>query len=95
VSVAAFPDGEECGTHNHRGAHEFFYAVGGYGIITVDSVRYNVQCGDSILVPAGVNHNIMGVGSDDREGKFQVLCGFVVAPSHENDETPWDPVVTE
>lgn len=91
-SVAIFPWHEECGTHNHRGASEAFYVLAGYGIIEIDGTRYAVQQGDSVVVPVGSNHNLVG---DSQDSEFTVLCDFIVAPGHEDDEYPWKPVGSE
>jgi mannose-6-phosphate isomerase-like protein (cupin superfamily) len=86
TSIASHPAGEECGSHNHRGAVEQFMVIGGRGIIEVDGVRHEVGVEDCVVVPVGATHNLIGVSRDE---PFRVVCTFVMAPGHEDDTTPW------
>jgi quercetin dioxygenase-like cupin family protein len=85
-SVAYHPCGDECGRHNHRGANEAFYVLAGTGVIEIGVERYEVGPGDSAVVPAGIDHNLIGASADF---PFTVLCDLVRAVGHESDETPW------
>lgn len=91
VSVAKHLPGEECGTHNHRGADEYFFVVAGSGIVTVGDVDYQLNAGDSVLVPVGLMHNLKGVSTEE-DGIFEVLCALVVAKGYEWDDEPWKPL---
>lgn len=88
TSIATHPAGEACGRHNHRGAVEMFLVLDGCGIIEVAGERHRVVADDCVVVPHGVDHNLIGI---DREVPFRVLCVLVVAPGHGNDPTPWKP----
>ncbi|HKX23887.1 MAG TPA: cupin domain-containing protein [Candidatus Saccharimonadales bacterium] len=88
VSVAFHPAGEGCDLHNHRGAVEVFVVVDGEGVIEVDGVKQEVAPYDTVLVPVGAMHKLTGTSVD---APFTVMCGFVVAPGHENDTQPWRP----
>jgi mannose-6-phosphate isomerase-like protein (cupin superfamily) len=63
--------------------------VSGYGIIEIGDERVEVQDGSLVMVPPGIDHNVIG---NDRDEHLAVLCIFAVAPGHEEDPTPWKPV---
>lgn len=88
ASVAFHPEGEGCDLHNHRGAVEVFVVIEGEGIIEVDGVKHDVLRYDTVLVPVGAMHKLTGTSAGV---PFTVLCGFVVAPGHEDDTQPWRP----
>lgn len=87
-STASFPPGQECGMHTHRGGHEQFYVAGGQGIIAVEDERFEVGAGDLVVVPAGMNHNLIATGDEP----FVLVYQFIVAVGSEDDTEPWLPV---
>jgi mannose-6-phosphate isomerase-like protein (cupin superfamily) len=95
LSVATHEPDTACGEHDHRGAIEQFFVLDGFGIITVDGVEHHVEAGDSVLVPAGVMHNVAAAPTDTKnrpyDWPFTVQCMLVVAPGHEDDPKPWEP----
>lgn len=84
-STASFPPGEECGMHNHRGGNEQFYVASGQGTFVVEDSHFETSPGDLIVVPVGMNHNIIATGSEPLVLVYQ----FITAVGHEDDTEPW------
>ncbi|HMP78692.1 MAG TPA: cupin domain-containing protein [Pirellulaceae bacterium] len=60
--VMALKPGEEIGAEVHT-LDQFFRVEEGSGDAVLDGVRTAISAGFAVIVPAGVNHNIINTGS--------------------------------
>ena len=51
--------GEEIGMEVHPHIDQFFRFEAGQGAVFIDGVQHNVRDGDSVIVPAGAQHNVV------------------------------------
>lgn len=72
--------GEEIGMEIHEENDQFFCFEAGVGRVIVGETEYSVGDGDSVIVPAGTQHNVMN--TSDRE---PLKLYTVYAPSHHKD----------
>lgn len=72
--------GEDIGSEIHEENDQFFRFEGGEGRVFVNQASYNVSDGDTVIVPAGAEHNVINM-SDTEELKFYTIY----APSHHKD----------
>jgi len=56
---------EEIGMEVHEDTDQFFRFEGGKGRVTIDDNIYEVSDGDAVIVPAGANHNVENISSDE------------------------------
>lgn len=89
ASIATHPFGVACGRHTHRGGAEMFFVLDGEGVVEVGDEMHEVKAGSLIVVPPGMEHNVIGTSDRPALRLFYVLA---VAPGHEADPTPWLPV---
>jgi mannose-6-phosphate isomerase-like protein (cupin superfamily) len=61
--VMALKPKEEIGAEVHKKVDQFFRVEEGSGEAVLDSVRTAIRAGFAIVVPAGMNHNIINTGS--------------------------------
>ena len=54
---------EEIGAEVHKSVDQFFRVEEGSGEVVLDGVRTPIRAGFAVLVPAGMNHNIINTGS--------------------------------
>lgn len=66
VTLFSFDKGEEISTHE-SGGDAFVTCLDGVGEITIDSVKYELYEGESIVMPAKHPHAVMG------KEKFKML----------------------
>ena len=66
VTLFSFDKGEEISTHE-SGGDAFVTCLDGVGEITIDSVKYELHEGESIVMPAKRPHAVMG------KEKFKML----------------------
>lgn len=59
VTLFSFAPGEEISTHK-SGGDAFVTCLDGVGEITVDGRKYELREGDSIVMPAGHPHAVLG-----------------------------------
>ncbi len=59
ITLFAFDKGEEISTHE-SGGDAFVTCLDGEGLITIDGVQYILTEGQSIVMPAGHPHAVMG-----------------------------------
>lgn len=60
--VMALNPKEEIGSEVHT-LDQFFRVEEGIGVAVLDGVRTSIRAGFAVIVPAGVNHNIINTGS--------------------------------
>lgn len=70
VTLFSFDKGEEISTHE-SGGDAFVICLDGCGEVTIDGVKYELQEGDSIVMPAGHPHAVFG------KEKFKMLLVVV------------------
>ena len=61
--VMALKPKEEIGAEVHK-LDQFFRVEEGTGEVVLDGVRTDISSGFAVLVPAGMNHNIINTGSE-------------------------------
>lgn len=79
VLMALLP-GEDIGLEVHEENDQFFRFDAGYGKVIIGESEYEVEDGDAIVVPAGMEHNVINT-SDSESLKFYTIY----APSHHKD----------
>jgi mannose-6-phosphate isomerase-like protein (cupin superfamily) len=57
--------GEDIGMEVHDNVDQFFRFDQGEGKVVIEGAEFDVTDGDSVVVPAGSNHNIINTGSGD------------------------------
>lgn len=61
------PPGASEGSHIHDGAdalEEFYYFIGGEGVMWMDGREQAVQKGDAVLAPQGTDHGFRNTGDE-------------------------------
>jgi mannose-6-phosphate isomerase-like protein (cupin superfamily) len=71
--------GEEIGEEVHEKIDQFFRFEAGTGKAIVNGEEYDVEDGDSVIIPAGSNHNIINTGEED------LKLYTIYAPPHHKD----------
>ena len=67
LEIWEFDKGVSEGNHIHKGEElleEIYYFLEGKGLMTVNGEEVSVSAGDAIMVPPGVDHGVLNVGSD-------------------------------
>ena len=59
ITLFSFDQGEEISTHE-SGGDAFVTCLDGVGQITIDGIDYQLEEGQSIIMPAGHPHAVMG-----------------------------------
>ncbi len=72
--------GEEIGMEVHEEGDQFFRFEAGQGRVIVDDMEYDVADGDTVIVPAGAQHNVVNT-SDSESLKLYTLY----TPPHHMD----------
>lgn len=57
--------GEEIGSEVHADGDQFFRFEKGQGKVVVNETEYAVGDGDSVIVPAGAQHNVINTSTTD------------------------------
>lgn len=73
---------EEIGKEIHEDNDQFFRFEKGVGEVMIDGNPYQVGDGDSVVVPAGAEHNVINT-SDSESLKFYTIY----SPAHHKDKT--------
>lgn len=74
--------GEDIGMEVHDDGDQFFRFEAGQGVVVVDDAEYQVGDGDTVIVPAGSQHNVTNT-SDTESLKLYTIY----APPHHQDGT--------
>ena len=72
--------GEEIGLEVHEGGDQFFRFERGEGKVIVNETEYAVGDGDSVIVPAGAQHNVIKTSETDALRLYTIY-----APPHHQD----------
>ncbi len=70
---------EEIGLETHHENDQFFRFESGLGTVLVGETEYAVVDGDTVIVPAGIPHNVINSGSEP------LTFYTIYAPSHHKD----------
>lgn len=71
--------GEEIGLEVHEGNDQFFRFEKGEGKVIVGETEYTVADGDTVIVPAGTQHNVINTGND------ALKLYTIYSPAHHKD----------
>lgn len=71
---------EEIGSEVHEENDQFFRFEAGHGRVTIDGNVYEVVDGDAVIVPAGANHNVENISSDEELKMYTIY-----SPAHHKD----------
>lgn len=71
--------GEDIGLEVHEENDQFFRFEAGAGAVMVGETTYTVADGDSVIVPAGTEHNVINTGTESL--RFYTIY----APAHHRD----------
>jgi mannose-6-phosphate isomerase-like protein (cupin superfamily) len=73
--VEIFEAGGKTPLHKHDRAHEMFYVLSGRGRAHCDGATYDMEKGDTLVLPPGMDHVVENVGSD------RLYCLTVMVPN--------------
>lgn len=79
--LMALKPGEEIGLEVHEDGDQFFRFEKGEGKVAVNGTEYVVHDGDSVIVPAGVKHNVTNTSTSEALKLYTIY-----APPHHKDE---------
>ncbi len=71
--------GEDIGAEVHEDNDQFFRFESGRGAVHVGSVVYEVADGDAVIVPKGIEHNVVNTGTEP------LMLYTIYAPAHHKD----------
>jgi mannose-6-phosphate isomerase-like protein (cupin superfamily) len=71
---------EDIGMEVHNENDQFFRFESGVGSVIIDGNEYKVEDGSAIIVPAGVEHNVVNTSSSERLNLYTIY-----SPSHHKD----------
>lgn len=80
--LMALPPSVEIGVETHPENDQFFRFESGKGKVTINGIEYEVEDGDSVIVPMGAEHNVCNL-SDTEPLKFYTIY----SPAHHEDGT--------
>lgn len=72
---------EEIGLETHEDGDQFFRFEKGQGKVIIDDTEYTVSAGDSVIVPAGAQHNVINTSST-----LPLKLYTLYAPPHHKDQ---------
>ena len=76
ISKTILHTGKETGGHNHSGQEEVYIFIKGKGTIVVGDNTYDVEAGDTILIPDGDFHKVWNTSEDLMNGDLEFICVF-------------------
>ena len=71
---------QDIGLETHNKNDQFFRFEAGNGKVVINETEYEVSDGDSVIVPAGSEHNVINI-SDNEELKMYTIY----SPAHHKD----------
>ena len=78
--LMSLKEGEDIGEEVH-GVDQFFRFEAGKGKVIINQTTYNVEDGDSVIVPSGATHNVINTGSEE------LKMYTIYAPAHHKEGT--------
>lgn len=82
LAEATVAAGRETRLHRHLRSEELYHVISGAGCMILDSERFPVFPGDTILVPPGTAHAVRAEGN----APLRLLCCCSPAYAHEDTE---------
>src|SRR3990170_7153809 len=73
--------GEQIGEEVHADGDQFFRFEKGEGKVIINETQYQVSDGDSVVVPAGAEHNVINISSTEPLKLYTIY-----APPHHKDK---------
>jgi len=73
--VEIFEVGGKTPPHAHQQAHEMFYVLSGQGRAHCNGMSHDLEQGDSLVLPPGMEHVVENIGPD------KLYCLTVMAPN--------------
>ena len=73
--VEIFEPGGKTPLHHHDHAHEMFYVLSGRGRAYCGDATYDMEKGDTLVLPPGMDHVVENVGAD------RLYCLTVMVPN--------------
>ncbi len=80
LAEATIPPGRRTQPHYHPVTEEFYYVLGGSGLMTIGEEEQAVRPGDAILIPPGTRHTLLNNG----QAPLRILCCCAPPYSHED-----------
>jgi mannose-6-phosphate isomerase-like protein (cupin superfamily) len=74
--------GERTQLHRHAMSEELYYVTAGSGEMTLGDVRFNIEAGDTVLIPPGTPHCVEAKSTVP----LRILCCCSPAYSHDDTE---------
>lgn len=81
LAEAVVLPGKRTGRHRHRITEELYHVTAGRGKITLGDEIFEVEVGDSVLIPPGTPHCIEAIGTTP----LHILC--CCSPAYTHDDT--------
>jgi mannose-6-phosphate isomerase-like protein (cupin superfamily) len=73
--------GQETLLHKHVRTEELYHISAGRALMTLGDERFEVEVGDTVLIPPGTPHCIRNLGAEP----LRILCSC--APAYSHDDT--------
>jgi mannose-6-phosphate isomerase-like protein (cupin superfamily) len=81
LAEAVIKPGQRTELHCHRRTEEIYHLTAGKGRMTLGEAQFEVQIGDSVLIPPGTAHCIEAIGIED----LHLLC--CCSPPYDHSDT--------
>ncbi len=81
LAEAVVLPGQRTGRHRHRITEELYHVTAGRGKMTLGDEIFDVEVGDSVLIPPGTPHGIEAIGTTP----LRILC--CCSPAYTHDDT--------
>ena len=82
LAEATVMPGAETALHRHMRTEEIYHVTAGSGRLRLGDAEFDVQVGDTVVIPPGTAHCIQNSG----RGPLKILCACTPAYSHEDTE---------
>ena len=82
LAEARIPPGGKTQLHRHRLTEEIYHVTRGRGRMTLGRAVFDIETGESMLIPAGTPHCVENTG----DGVLHILCSCAPAYSHDDTE---------
>lgn len=80
VAEATVQPGGQTFMHVHKQSQEIYHITGGSALMNLGDEEIAVEPGDTVLIPAGMSHNVRNTGSEP----LKILCCCCPPYSHED-----------
>ena len=80
LAEATLLAGQTSSLHKHKSTEELYHITQGTGLMTLNNDTFQVNVGDTVLIPPDTPHKIKNIGSDE----LKILCCCSPAYSHQD-----------